>query len=222
MSQVAEAVAVDQMDAALAEQARGIAASRQALEAAAEAGDPDAQCTLAILLLEGSGYPRSPEHAAMLLSKAAERGHAGALFKLAELRAEAAGGEMDAVALWAEAARRGSPAAMFALGRAFLSGDGAPKDEAAARARFEEAAHIGYAPAMHEFGLALAAGVGGAKDMLEGFGWLFAACALDCPEPARSNLVALAAQLGPEELARARRRGVALARLYLRERRQSR
>lgn len=203
----------------LSAQERKLAESREAMEKAAAKGDPEAQMMLAILLMEGSGYAAAPERGLALLVEAAQSGYAPALMRLADLKAQNEDAIEEAAALWTEAARRGSPAAMFALGQAFSAGKGAPRDPGAARARFEEAARLGFAPAMHEYGVRLAEGEGGSADPIEAFAWIYASFVLDQDSMARENAMDLAASLAPKQLARARKRGAALACLYARDRR---
>lgn len=198
---------------------RKLAESREALEKAAAKGEPEAQHMLAVLLLEGSGYAAAPERGLALLVEAAQNGYAPALMRLADLKSQNEDAMDEAAALWTEAARRGSPAAMFALGQAFSEGKGAPRDAAAARARFEEAARLGFAPAMHEYGVRLAEGVGGVGDPVEGFAWIYASFALEQSVMARENAIHLAASLSSLQLVKGRKRGTALACLYARDRR---
>lgn len=216
---------MDQVDIrakAAAEQIRAverqIAESRSALERSAAAGDPEAQHMLAVLLLQGEGYPQEPDRALALLVEAAQNGHTPSLLRLAELKARDPAALEEAAALWTEAAARGSPAAMFALARALKVGKGAPQDLLAARMRFEEAARLGFAPAMHEFGICLADGLGGPEDAVEGFAWMYASFCAKASDVARANILRLAAAFSPAELARARKRGAALAKLHARRR----
>jgi len=200
-------------------QLRLLEESRQALERAAAAGEPEAQVTLATLLLSGEGYAPEPDRALRLLVEAAETGYTPALVRLAEVKSRDPAALEEAAALWTEAARRGSPAAMVAIARALTDGLGAPRDLAAARSRLEEAARLWFTPGMHEYGVFVAEGRGGRADPVEGFGWIYAAFAHTPNETAHANLLKLADSLTPDELRRARKRGLALARLQARERR---
>ncbi len=203
----------------LSTQERKLAESREALEKAAAKGEPEAQHTLAVLLLEGNGYAAAPERGLALLVEAAENGYPPALMRLADLKSQNENALDEAAALWTEAARRGSPAAMFALGQAFSAGKGAPRDTVAALARFEEAARLGFAPAMHEYGVRLTEGDGAAREPIEGFAWIYASFVLDHTDIARENALELARSMTPEQLAKGRKRGTALACLYARDRR---
>lgn len=203
----------------LSSQERKLAESREALEKAAAKGEPEAQHMLAVLLMEGQGYAAAPERGLALLVEAAQNGYAPALMRLADLKSQNENAMDEAAALWTEAARRGSPAAMFALGQAFSAGKGAPRDPETARARFEEAARLGFAPAMHEYGVRLTEGVGGASDPVEGFAWIYASFVLEQNAMARDNAMVLANSLTGVQLAKGRKRGAALATLYGRDRR---
>lgn len=203
----------------LSSQERKLAESREALEKAAAKGEPEAQHMLAVLLLEGQGYAAAPEQGLALLVEAAQSGYAPALMRLADLKSQNENALDEAAALWTEAARRGSPAAMFALGRAFSAGKGAPRDPVAARARFEEAARLGFAPAMHEYGVRLTEGDGGNADPIEGFAWIYASFVLEQNQIARENALELANSMTPSALIKGRKRGTALACLYARDRR---
>lgn len=198
---------------------RQLAEARQALERAAAAGEPEAQVTLATLLFNGEGYPAEPARALRLLVEAAETGYTPALVRLAEVKSKDPSALEEAAALWTEAARRGSPAAMVGIARALTAGLGAPKDLGAARSRLEEAARLWYAPGMHEYGVVLTEGRGGPTDPVEGFAWIYASFCYSPNSIAADNLLTLADSLSPVDLRRARKRGVALARLQARERR---
>lgn len=214
-----EPVAIEARSGAKPTQDQRIAESRQALERAAAAGEPEAQVMLATLLLSGQGYEPEPDRALRLLVEAAETGYTPALVRLAEVKSRDPSALEEAAALWTEAARRGSPAAMVGIAKALTSGLGAPRDLGAARSRLEEAARLWFAPGMHEYGVFLVEGLGGPGNVVEGFGWIYASFC-SAPNPtAQANLLRVAESLSPAQLERARKRGAALARLQARERR---
>ena len=64
-----------------------------------------------------------------------------------------AGDPARAVALLAQAAEGGVPAAMFVLSNMLAAGEGAPRDEAAARRWLETAAELAYPEALQQLAL---------------------------------------------------------------------
>jgi uncharacterized protein len=92
-----------------------------------------------------------------------------ALFVLALLRA--AEPPLDVAALRAKAAG-GDHAAQYQLGRAFLRGEGVPKDLPEAHALLKAAAEAGHAEAQGAYGFMLARGLHAPLDEKGGFDWI--------------------------------------------------
>ena len=109
--------------------------------------------------------------AAALFRKAADAGHAGAMYSLGVAFASGAGVAKDPVeaARWyRKAADAGSPEGMSALGMAYEEGFGVDADPVVAMLWWRKAAEAGDTPAMNRLGLAYANGIGVAKDQAQG------------------------------------------------------
>ena len=109
----------------------------------AEAGDPQAQLSLAVLYDLGQGVPRDPAAAYRWYLKAAERGLADAEFDVAVMCDTGDGTQHDAAAaaLWyARASAHGDYRAQYDLGQLYAAGDGVPQNKDEAEAYFHAAA----------------------------------------------------------------------------------
>lgn len=96
---------------------------------AAEAGDPDAQNTLAIRYDEGDGLPQDPAQAVVWFQKAADNGNPYALFNLAQryLKGKVvAKSPEQAFALFLKSAQLGLPVAQYQVGTCYANGTGCP------------------------------------------------------------------------------------------------
>ena len=112
--------------------------------------------------------------AVALFRKAADAGHAGAMFSLGLAFARGAGVDKDLVesARWyRKAADAGNPEGMGALGMAYEEGFGVEVDPVVAMLWWRKAAEAGDTPAMNRLGLAYANGIGVAKDQARALGW---------------------------------------------------
>jgi TPR repeat protein len=69
-------------------------------------------------------------------------------------------------------AEAGDPAAQVALGDHFESGDGLPRDDAAALEWYRKAAHQGHLEGQYSFGVMIFTGRGQAEDRTEGAKWI--------------------------------------------------
>jgi hypothetical protein len=107
------------------------AAAAVHFEAAARAGSPVGLTYLALTRLHAKAEELDPEQAVEQLERAAALGSRDALFFLGDLIRRGLGAAQDfgrALDLWREAAERGCPRAMQALGAALADGRGAPPD----------------------------------------------------------------------------------------------
>lgn len=117
----------------------------------AEAGDADAQNTLAWSYAKGSGVPTDPAKALNWWQKSAIQGHPRAQFFLGQMMATGDGMVKDAVegAKWLEkAAEQGESDAQFSLATLYKTGDGVPQDLAKADEWYQKAAAQGNSAAL--------------------------------------------------------------------------
>jgi len=122
---------------------------------AANRGDADALCNLAVCFLHGQGVPQDPSNAIRLLGCAAEYSHATALYHLGCCAALGIGmpvQEAMGVQYWGLAANLGSHESAFNLAMCFLKGHHLPQDEEAARKWFTKAAEIKHPFALYYLG----------------------------------------------------------------------
>ncbi|WP_353955770.1 SPOR domain-containing protein [uncultured Novosphingobium sp.] len=96
-------------------------------QAAADAGDPDAQFNLAQAYRLGRGVPRDPARAEALFGQAAAQGHVQAADNYGLLLFQR-GERQKAMPYIRSAAARGDARAQYIQGLALFNGDGAPKD----------------------------------------------------------------------------------------------
>lgn len=121
--------------------------------AAAERGDPGAQCSLGWQYLRGDGVPKDYAKAEGWFRKSAAQGSADAQFNLGLMfhRGEGVAQDYEEAMAWFEkAAELGNADAHFQLGLMFLHGEGEPTNnlsEAAAAVKFINAAELGHVPA---------------------------------------------------------------------------
>lgn len=101
-----------------------------------------------------------------------------------------AGDQPTALAAFRTAAELGAPIAQFNLGLMYASGQGAPKDEAAAAHWWRKAAENGVADAQNNLGLLYENGRGVAQDYAQAARWYRAAALQEKPQ-AQHNLGAL-------------------------------
>ena len=118
-----------------------------AFQAAAAAGDPDAQFNLGVCYADGIGVLAAPQTAVQWWTKAAESEHGEALHALSQCfrsgRGVSAPDEARALACCRAAATFGSSAAQCRLGVRMLEGQGVPRDEADGAKWLELAARQG-------------------------------------------------------------------------------
>lgn len=152
--------------------------------AAARAGEADAYFGLGMMAADGRGGLK-PEHAAGYLKLAADRKHAEAARRLAELYYLGKGVAKDPKQMmyWLErSANLNDAQAAYAAGTLFADGDaGAPKDLAKARKYLAQGANAGLPNAMADYGLFLYQGRTGTPDKPAAAQWFAKAAAKGDP-----------------------------------------
>ncbi len=154
--------------------------ARTALEALAQAGDPRAQYTLGVMMLEGKGGAKDLSGALGWFHKAVEQGNVSAAKGLAGMYDEGIGMAEDNVeaARWYRiAADKGDADAQYNLGLLYLAGEGVAKDAATAVSWWRKSADQGEANAQYNMGIAYAKGVGVASDRAQNLYWMRRAAA---------------------------------------------
>lgn len=161
----------------------------QVLKAAHAAGSPEAAHQLGIVYAQGlAGVTRDEPHAAKLFEQAATAGVYRAQINLGVLYMRGQGVPRDLVQArsWLEkAATSNDPYALYALGRAMETSDGAATaDPARATDLYRRAAEQGHPLAALRYGLALSEGDGVRQDPAAAQRWLLAAQKDGVPEAA--------------------------------------
>lgn len=140
-----------------------------AVKARADAGEANAQYTVAEQLFSGrQKAPTDPAAAVRYLELAAAQHHRAAVLDLAERLLEGKSVSRDeerGLRLLEEAVSLGSPRAASQLGGIYRQGKLVPKDEARAFALFEQSAQGGYSWAQAQLGWAREHGEGVAQDL---------------------------------------------------------
>jgi len=144
-------------------------------KAAAEQGYGPAQYNLGRLYEAGDGVAADEKLASGWYQEAAKRGHAEALYEMAYRYDRGEGGlphdPEKALLYYKDAAIKGQPDALNAIGASFYSGEGLEKDPVAARKWFEQAALRQQPDAMFNLGVMLMNGEGGDADPALAYVW---------------------------------------------------
>lgn len=181
------------------------------LEAAGEAGDTTALYMLGQLYRhqlpkQPAGVPLDLNRAGAYFGAAAKAGHLQATYEAARMmdlgEGTAAPAPERAIVLYKDAALKGHPDAQNALATYFYRGEAVAQNFNTARQLFQAAAQRRQPDAMFNLAVMLAQGQGGAKDMAAAYAWCSLSKGLG-HEQAAAALPVLAAQLTPEERARA-------------------
>ena len=150
---------------------------------------------------------QAPSSAVQHLRALAEQGNAEAQFNLGQLYEHGRGVPKDyaeALRWYRLAAEQGDPFAQFDLGSHYSEGIGVPKDEKEALRWWQSAAAQGFPPAQHSLGKVLARGEQGVlPDKVQAYVW-FALSAAQGNEEARQERDALAKQLTPAQVTKAK------------------
>jgi TPR repeat protein len=159
-------------------------------------------------MLTQSPKGRSALSPVQALRASAEQGNAEAQFSLALLYEHGRGLPKDqgeAVRWYRRAAMQGDTFAQNSLGNNYWEGTGVPKDDREAVWWWRLAADKGFSPAQHSLGKILAGGGQGVPvDRPQAYMWLMLAAAQGDEEAARQGDL-LAKQLGPSEVANAKK-----------------
>jgi uncharacterized protein len=167
------------------------------LEAKAEAGDAEAQTVLALAYHAGVLLKNDEVEALRLLHKAADQGFLAAEESLGIFYAKGLGmsqpSPSEALSWYTAAARHGSLDAATNIAFMYATGDGIPKDMAAAIRWFRQAADAGGATAQYNLALIYERGDGVQRDERESMLWLTKAADQDLM-PALMELAGRAAR----------------------------
>lgn len=140
----------------------------QTTDSAAQSGDADASSRYkqAMEILE-----KDPAQATVLLESAALEGHGDAAYQLGLAQSD----PNRRLEWHSMAASMGQIDAQYALGEAYLTGQGTAKEPAWGLSWFERAARAGQAQAQYAMGMALVTGLVGPPQREEGLVWLMIA-----------------------------------------------
>ncbi|MBR5946419.1 sel1 repeat family protein, partial [bacterium] len=119
---------------------------------AAEKGDAEAQCKLAMIYYMGQGVPRDLDKMIYWLEKSAGQGFAEAQFRLGCAYNDGTGVPQDekkAAELFAKSAEQGYADGQYGLGLCYEKGEGVPKDEEQAIKWYTLAGEQGVAEAQY-------------------------------------------------------------------------
>lgn len=174
--------------------------------AAARSGRTGAQLKLARLLQEGAdGIPPDPAKAASYFQMAADQGHAGAVYALAQMYADGEGVPQDgarAVALYRESVEQGETRAYVRLGDLYAKGDAVSLNYEEAVGWYTLAAEHGDPRGFYRLGEAYERGHGVPEDLVQALMWYSLAQQSDY-EPATARVERVAAKLEPADTDRA-------------------
>ena len=174
----------------------------EALMAAAEAGDTDAQTLLGLNYLNGEGVAANPIEAVRLLQLAAAEGQAVAQYTLATVYGNPNSTMADPIAAkyWFQAAaEQGNRMAMNNLAMYYAQGLGTEQNTAEAAPWFAMAAALGYKVAQFNLAVLYERGDGVPQDFAEAYKW-YAIAAAQGDEDARARAETLAGSMDPDVL----------------------
>jgi TPR repeat protein/c-di-GMP-related signal transduction protein len=160
--------------------------------AAAQRGEPEAQCALAARYAIGEGVAQDLAQALAWYTEAAQQGNPKAQWNLAVLQARAPGASTQATeqaAQWCQkAADQGFAPAQATLGLMYAGGQGVDKDLGRAQALLQQAATQGDAEAQYNLAVLFEQGLAGAPDLQQACDWF--------TQAANQGLVAAQERLG--------------------------
>lgn len=172
------------------------------------AHDPQAEYIIGTMYSHGEGVRRAPRTAQRYYEASAKQENVDAAFALGFLLYYGAGDEGDpaavpaqpaAAAEWfAQAAQHGNASAQYFLGRMFMTGDGAARDDSAAQYWLVAAANQGLSQAQYEAGL-LFARRPGFEDAMQAYKWFELAARARYPG-AEQNRRIVADRLNSQEI----------------------
>ena len=151
----------------------------------ARVGDVDAQFEVGLAYETGTGVDADEAEAARWFRQAALQGNVEAQYHLARLVARGARGlkqDLDtALKLYQDAASKGHPQAMNALGQAYQQGRGTEADLAKAAEWYAKAAELSLADAQNNLGMLYLEGKGVNRDLGQAFRLFESAAAQNDP-----------------------------------------
>ena len=183
-----------------------------ALRQSAASGDADAQNNLGFMYASGQGVPKDFAEAARWYRKAADQDYPDAQNNFGVMYNNGQGFPRDyaeAIRWYRKAADLGDVKAQYNLGQLYRHGSGVKQDYVEAALWYRKAADQDYAYAQHNFGVCYKNGQGVPRDNDKAYMWLEMAASKSMgADPKKSAAVrdALAAQMTPDQIARAQRR----------------
>jgi TPR repeat protein len=162
----------------------------EAMRAAAQEGDAQAQCYLGVCYQNGQGVEQNHKEAVKWFRRSAEQNDPVAQCYLGVSYISGAGvpQEFGEAARWLrEAAEQGDPAAQFNLGMLYETGQGVPQNYADAINWYREAAQRGYPAAQFNLGVFYETGQVVPQNFREAAKWYLAAAEQELA-PAQCNL----------------------------------
>lgn len=175
----------------------------------AEAGDPRAQWSLAVMYARGEyGQARDEAQAGYWYRQSALAGFPAAQAALALMLATGQGVPQDgqeATHWWKKAAEQGDAESQYNVALMYEKGMGVTQDHAVAAFWLQKAAEQGIVIAQTRLGLAFATGRLGQPDLVEAFAW-FAVAASAGNEAAQANREHAESLMSPQQLKEGRRR----------------
>ena len=157
--------------------------SFEAMRAAAEEGDAQAQCYLGVCFQNGQGVEQDYQEAVKWYRRSAEQNDPVAQCYLGVCYLNGAGvpQEFGEAAKWLrEAAEQDDPAAQFNLGMLYETGQGVPQNYAEAVKWYRESAEHGYPAAQFNLGVFYETGQVVPQDFQEAVKWYLAAAEQEC------------------------------------------
>jgi TPR repeat protein len=154
--------------------AKDYATAQRSWQAAAQAGNADAENGLGWLYAGGLGVPQNQEEAVKWYQRAAARGHGGAQLNLGRHYFYGHGvpqNDAEAARLFSQAAERGYVEAQNNLARMYKEGRGVPPRPDLAANWMKRAAEGGYPPAQNSLGLMYFEGDGVPQDYQQAWVW---------------------------------------------------
>ncbi len=174
----------------------------EAMMAAADAGDADAQTALGLNYLNGEGVAADTDEALRWLQLASGNGQAVAQYTLATIYADSSSTNSDpfAAKFWFQsAAEQGNRMAMNNLAMFYAQGLGTDQDTMEAAHWFAMAAALGFKVAQFNLAVLYERGEGVPQDNVEAYKW-YAIAATQGDEDARARAEFLAQNMDPDVL----------------------
>lgn len=173
--------------------------------ALANRGDIDAELTLGLDYVNGTGVAKDATQAARWLQLAAEHGDPVGQYWYGTLFERGLGVKMDpaqAFRWYQAAAIQGNRHAIYNVAIAYAVGRGSARDITKAADWFRRAADLGYVDAQYNLAVLYERGDGVPQSLVEAYKW-YAIAAASGDGESKSRIAAIATQLGPDDLSAA-------------------